>query len=188
MKRRQISHSSALFLTNWQVAGTTTRFWRHCQQKCLEVLHQTNKVSFFFFQNGVQTAEYKHLHRALCTPLPHSFVSQFVILHLTPWALARLWKREPSHPWQRTQPAVPAQGWSMVGSRLWHSRLCPLAAPSPAEPGDSCLRKPGRSCCERALSCIRCSWFSWHLLLSSHRGISQGRQRFPGFPYRNKSL
>lgn len=172
MKRRHISHSSAETLS----------------AEVPQSVAPNQQSIFLLFQNGVQTAEHKHLHRALCTPLPPSFVSQLIILHLTTWALARLWEREPSRHWQRTQPAVPAQGWSVVGSRLWHSRLCPLAAPSPAEPGDSCLKKPGRSCCDRALSCVRRSWFSWHPLLSSHRGISQGRQRFPGFPYRNKSL
>jgi len=39
----------------------------------------------------------------------------------------------------------------------------------------------------RAPSYIRCSCFSWHLLLSTHRRISQHREKFPGFPSGSKS-
>lgn len=180
MKKIQIFHSPALFLTVWHVAGTTTGSQRHCQQKCLKVLHQTHKV-YLFLQSGVQTAEYKHLHGALLFLTPR--YPQLLIHHLTSPG------ETPGEGGRGHSCASCAScGGSTVGSKLWHGRLCLLAAPRPAEPGDSCLEKPGRSCCSRALSCVRRSWFSWQLQLSSHRGISHNRQRFPGFPYRNKSL
>lgn len=77
-------------------------------------------------------------------------------------------------------------GWSKVGSRLWHSRLCLLAAPLPAEPGDSFWRSQEgvELCCSRALSCVRCSWFSWHLLLST-QGNQPWQAEVPWLPLQN---
>lgn len=101
MKGIHIFHSPALFLMSWHVAGTTTGSQRHSQPKCLKVLHQTKKA-YLFFQNGVQTAEYKHLHRT------HLCLTPFIYAPDSP----------PHEPWQDLR-----RGGQVTTGR-GHSQLC----------------------------------------------------------------